>query len=146
MDLKNRLKVADRAIKLLERHIAAEGPVRVDGEQVWAGANLLNGHKRIVDAVYDATLFGTTIFLGNVRIATRATAKGNNVAAIGTTANDEVTQLVFVGGNTFRGATKTLGKSWAIVYVPFLDHAGVRIGMLAAFRELVGGAHDDSPL
>ena len=137
MDLSNRLKMAEQAIVLARKLIAAEGPVRLDGGQLFAGNTLLNGHTAIVDAVYDATLFGCTIFLGNVRIATRAVAKGNTERALGTRANDEATKFVFEDGGTFRGTTVTLGKTWVIVYEPLDDANGRRIGMLGAWRELV---------
>ena len=140
MDLSNRLKMAEQATGMAHKLIAAEGPVRVDGDQLFAGDTLLNGHTAIVDAVYDATLFGCTIFLGNVRIATRAVAKGQKERALGTRTNDEVTKLVFEDGGTFRGTTVTLGKTWVIVYEPLDDADGRRVGMVAAWRELVAAS------
>jgi methyl-accepting chemotaxis protein len=138
VDLDNRLKVADHAISIAQSLIAAAGPVSVVNDRVFAGSTLINGNEAIVDAVYAATLFGCTIFHRNVRIATRAVAKGESARALGTTANDEVTALVYRDGGTFRGQTTTLQKTWAIVYVPLVDAAGARIGMISAYRELVG--------
>lgn len=103
---------------------------------MFAGSTLLNGHERIVDAVKEKTRFGCTVFLGNERIATVASERGKTERALGTTANDEVTRIVFEEGRTFRGKTKTLGRWWAIVYVPLDDAEGTRVGMLAAYREL----------
>lgn len=140
MDLSNRLKMADQAIVLARKLLAAVGPVRVDGGSLFAGDTLLNGNNAIVDAVYDATLFGCTIFLGNVRIATRAVARGEKDRALGTRTNDEVTKLVFEDGGTFRGTTVTLGKTWVIVYEPLNDADGRRVGMVAAWRELVAAS------
>ena len=61
-------------------------------------------------------------------------------AAIGTCASDEVSRLVLEEGGTFRGMTNTLGRSYAIVYVPLLDDDRRRIGMLAAYRELIAAS------
>lgn len=138
MSLENRLKVADHAVAMCQRLIAAEGPVVVVDDRLFAGPTLLNGNETIADAVYAATLFGCTIFHRNVRIATRAVAKGETARALGTTANDEVTAVVYRDGGTFRGQTTTLKKTWAIVYAPLLDVSGARVGMIAAYRELVG--------
>jgi methyl-accepting chemotaxis protein len=140
MDLSNRLKMAEQATVMVKKRIAAEGPIRLEGDRLFAGSTLLNGHTAIVDAVYDATLFGSTIFVGNVRIATRAAAKGSTERALGTRTNDEVTTLVFTNGGTFRGTTETLGKTWVIVYVPLDDATGQRVGMVAAWRELVAAS------
>ncbi len=137
MELDNRLKVAEHAVSVAQKLIAAAGPVVVRGDRVFAGSTLLNGDESIVDAVYDATLFGCTIFHRNVRIATRAVARGGSDRALGTTADDDVTRAVFEEGGTFRGTTVTLGKTWAIVYVSFHDATGARIGMIAAYRELI---------
>ena len=140
MKLENRLRAAEHAMGVLQKHIAALGPVVVREKQVFAGATLLNGEKTITDAVYEQTLFNTTIFHGNVRIATRAIALGETERALGTRANDDITRLVFEQGEIFRGRTETLGKPWVIVYVPFHAANGQRIGMLSSYRELVAAA------
>ena len=135
-DISNRLKVAELAIGYALRLLQIEGPITVRDGQMFAGSTLLNGDERIVDAVKAKTRFGCTVFLGNERIATVASERGKTERALGTRANDEVTRLVFEEGGTFRGKTKTLGRWWAIVYVPLHDANGVRVGMLAAYREL----------
>lgn len=136
MDLENHLKVAERAVKLARKMLDELGPLRLEKGVLRAGDTILNENQALVDAVYDSTLFGCTIFLGNLRIATRATAKGSATPAIGTSANEEVTELVFRRGGRFRGTTKTLDKDWVIVYEPLDDGTGRRVGMLAAYREL----------
>lgn len=136
MNLENRLRAAEHAVTVLRKLIAEQGPITVHEKQVFAGTMLLNGDASIVDATYEQTLFSSTIFHGNVRIATRAVAQGESERAIGTRANDEVTRQVFEKGEVFRGRTTTLGKEWVIVYVPFHAANGQRIGMLAAYREL----------
>lgn len=137
MQLESRLRATENAVDVLTKLIGELGPVVLRGPQLFAGHTLLNENQPLVDAVYEQTLFGTTIFLGNVRIATRAVALHATAPAIGTTANAEITRVVFEGGETFRGQTETLGKHWAIVYRPFHAADGARVGMLAAYRELV---------
>jgi methyl-accepting chemotaxis protein len=137
-DLTSRLKAAAHAVELLRARLAAHGPIRRIADDLFAGDKRLNGDEQIVDEVYDATLFGTTIFLGGVRIATRAVEVGSTERALGTMAAEEVIEMVFVRGETFTGATETLGRRYAIVYEPLEDADGQRIGMLAGYRELVG--------
>jgi len=137
-DLTSRLKAAAHAVRLAREHLAALGPLRVDGDQLFAGETLINGDESVVDAVYEKTLFGCTVFLGPTRIATRASERGSTERALGTTASPEVVHQVFERGETFAGSTETLGKTWAIVYEPLEDADGRRIGMIAGYRELIG--------
>ena len=136
-NLTNRLKVADRAVRLALDLLEQEGPITVKDGVMRAGRRVLNDDNRIVDQVEESTRFGCTIFLGNVRIATTAVAKGASGRAIGTQANAEITELVYQRGETFRGQTTTIGRDWAIVYVPLDDVDGQRVGMLAAYREIL---------
>ncbi|MCP4502518.1 MAG: hypothetical protein GY822_21415 [Deltaproteobacteria bacterium] len=75
-------------------------------------------------------------FFGNVRIATRASFRGSTASAYGSTANDEVSELVLRQGEIFRGQTRTLERDWIIIYKPLDDEEGQRVGMIAAFREV----------
>ncbi|MEM7155502.1 MAG: cache domain-containing protein [Myxococcota bacterium] len=136
-NLTNRLKVAERAIRIVQDLLAQLGPITVEDGVMRAGRRVLNDDTRIVDEVAERTRFGCTIFLGNVRIATTAVAKGEKGRAIGTSANAEITERVFERGETFRGQTTTIGRDWAIVYVPLNDATGERVGMLATYRELL---------
>ena len=63
----------------------------------------------IVDAIKAHHGFGCTIFQGNVRAATTAVAAGADARALGTTANDQVTQQVFRHGNPFEGEPREIG-------------------------------------
>lgn len=137
-DLTTRLQAAAHAVQLARKHLADLGPLRAVGEELYAGDTLLNGDTAVVDRVYDATLFGCTIFLGGTRIATRASERGSAERALGTQASPEIIAQVFERGETFAGATETLGRTWAIVYEPLDDADGRRIGMIAGYRELIG--------
>ena len=142
-DLSSRLKAAAGAIALLREYMRSFGPIRVVGDQIYAGPKLLNGDEELVDMFYERTLFGTTIFRGGVRIATRAVQSGEQERALGTSAAPEVITMVFGRGETFAGTTRTLGNEYAIVYEPLEDATGRRIGMLAGYRELIG--HKGAP-
>ncbi len=135
-DLTSRLTAAAHAVSLVRERLRTLGPIRVEGDRLYAGDFLLNGDESLVDEIYDDTLFGCTIFLGPTRIATRATAKGSTQRALGTQASPDVVAQVFERGEIFSGSTKTLGRTWAIVYEPLDDAAGKRIGMLACYREI----------
>ncbi len=137
MTMENRLRAAEHTLQVLYRLLAQHGPIAVRHDQLFAGELLLNGNEAIVDAVYEQTLFHTTIFLNDVRIATRAVARGETTRALGTRAPDDIRQQVLARGQAFRGRTHTLGKDYVIVYEPLHDAAGARVGMVAAYRELV---------
>lgn len=137
-DLSSRLKAAAAAVALVREKLASLGPLRVEGDKLFAGDTLVNSDEALVDAVYDATLFGSTIFLGGVRIATRAVAAGTDQRALGTSAAPEVIEQVFGRGEVYTGTTETLGNTYAIVYEPLVDGAGRRVGMIAGYRELLG--------
>ncbi len=140
------LEQADAAVVEARRLIDKCGPVStVDGELMAGGVRLAND-MRIVDAIKSELGFGCTIFHGNVRVATTAVAAGGVDRAIGTAANDEITQRVFRSGQSFRGTTRTIGKDWVIVYVPLREHTGKIVGMIAAYRELFDFLEDATAL
>ena len=115
--------------------VQANGRLRMDGHQLWAGSQLLNGNHSLVDRVQRETGYGCTIFAGNVRVATTATAALRTMRALGTRANEQITRETLGGGREFRGTTRTLGKDWAIVYRPLRGGNRV-VGMLATFVEV----------
>lgn len=87
------------------------------------------------DAVKTSTGFGCTIFRRNVRVATTAVEAGGTGRALGTMANEEITESVYGRGVPFRGVTRTIGKDWVILYVPLRDEAGEIVGMIATYQE-----------
>lgn len=116
--------------------LARLGPLRVDEGRLYAGQTRLSGTHELVDSVMSTTQFGCTLFLGDVRISTTATRAGSAVRAFGTRAGAEVTRTVLEQGREFRGVTQTIGKEWAVVYRPLLDHNHRIIGMCGTFREV----------
>ncbi len=141
-DLTNRLKMAERALLKLRARLAELGPLRLDDGVIYAGDTRISGNQALVERIRHETFCGCTVFLGNVRVATTATQAGHDEPALGTAANDEVSELVFGRGEVFRGVTQTIGRVWVIVYEPLCDASGARIGMIAAFRERWDGDGD----
>jgi cob(I)alamin adenosyltransferase len=125
------------SMTLIHFLLRREGPIRVTADQLFAGERLLNGDTALVDAVKAETGFGCTIFLGNRRVSTNATADGDSARALDTTANEMITRRVLEEGKTFQGLTKTLNKDWVILYVPLRDPFGLIVGMLATYQELI---------
>jgi PAS domain-containing protein len=130
------IELADVAVSDALRRIEMMGDVEVVGNKLTAGGIVLNDVTALVDAIKAQHGFGCTIFQGNVRVATTAYAKGKNERALGTRANEKVTQQVYRLGQRFEGITRTIGKDWVIVYIPLRSHTGKMVGMLAAYREL----------
>lgn len=130
------IALADAAVSDALRRIEVMGEVEVSGNALTAGGTVLNDATTLVDAIKAEHGFGCTIFQGNVRVATTAFAAGKNERALGTRANEKVTQQVYRLGQRFEGITRTIGKDWVIVYVPLRRHTGQVVGMLAAYREL----------
>jgi PAS domain S-box-containing protein len=130
------LELADAAVSDTLARLEAMGDVEIVAGKLTAGGVTLNDSTALVDAVKEQHGFGCTIFQANVRIATTAFAAGKNERALGTTANDMVTRLVYRLGQRFEGVTRTIGKDWVIIYVPLRSHAGRIVGMLAAYREI----------
>ena len=125
------LELADAAVSDTLARLEAMGDVEIVDGKLTAGGVILNDSTALVDAVKEQHGFGCTIFQANVRIATTAFAAGKNERALGTTANDMVTRLVYRLGQRFEGVTRTIGKDWVIIYVPLRSHAGRIVGMLA---------------
>ena len=136
------LHAADTAGLFATSQIALLGPLRTDGSTIYAGSIDLSTRQDLPDMVERETGFGCTIFLGNTRIATTATEAGSTERALGTQANQLVTQLVFRDGEVFSGVTETIGKDWVIVYRPLYGADGKRIGMVASFREWASFVED----
>ena len=79
--------------------------------------------------------YGCTIFCGNQRIATNAIAAGGTGRALGTRANQEVSEKVLNQGQTFVGVTHTIGKDWIIRYSPLRTEDDTIVGMIATYHE-----------
>ena len=135
------LDARDLAVTLL----TSRGPLSRRGDELFLGEQSLTGDTGIVDHVKETTGYGCTLFAGNLRVATTATAAGQDGRAYGTRANDDITRQVLRLGQPFRGITRTIGKDWVIAYDPLRvdDHI---IGMVAVYRELLDYADDLSRL
>ena len=136
MDNKGAIELADIAVSDALSRISEMGNVDIVNGELTAGGQVLNGSTALVDAIKARHGFGCTIFQANARVSTTAFAAGKNERALGTYANEEVTQLVYRLGHRYEGIARTIGKDWVIVYVPLRSQAGRIVGMLAAFREI----------
>ena len=133
----NALDLADAALRDARAQLCALGDLAIVNGELMAGELRLSASSAIVDKIKKTHGFGCTIFHENVRVSTTAVAGGAVNRALGTRANEKVTQQVYRRGEKFRGLTHTIGKEWVIVYVPLRDEQGRILGMRAAFRELV---------
>lgn len=129
------LQIVNNSMGHVEDFIDLSGGIRKTDDKLFLGANLIDGTSTLVDHLQRKTGFGCTFFSGNVRVSTTATLEGSSRRAIGTTANKEITRLVFEQGKEFVGITKTLDRNWLIFYKPLVDNNGRRVGMIALFRE-----------
>ena len=131
------LEQVEAAIEYAARLLEERGVLELLDGRLCAGGDSLYNDTALVDAVKRELGFGCTIFEGNVRVATTATAAGESERAIGTSANEQITQQVLRRGERFKGITRTLNKDWVIIYEPLRAGSGRIIGMLAAYRELI---------
>lgn len=120
---------------LVRAELDSLGPLHIFDGELFAGPHPIAGNTDLVDRVKNETGFGCTIFLGNRRIATTATADGTTERAYDTSANEQVTQRVLFDGEVFLGITRTIGKDWVIRYTPLHDVSDTIVGMIATFYE-----------
>jgi methyl-accepting chemotaxis protein len=94
------------------------------------GDHILNGDRTSVDAVVSAFGGVSTIFQGDMRIATNI-KKSDGSRAVGTKlAPGPVYDAVLRDGQPYYGSTKVLGKDFVAAYEPLKDAAGKTIGIL----------------
>lgn len=111
------------------------GQIKKTKDGLTAGTTTLSNSTFIVNKVKSITGFGCTIFAGDVRISTTASAVGSDEIAIGTRSNKTIAKQVYGLGETFKGVTETIGKDWLIIYEPLRDENGKLVGMVAVFKE-----------
>jgi PAS domain S-box-containing protein len=128
-------EAAENAIKYTRDLLNKNGRIKRTTNGLSAGTTSLNNSTKIVNKVKDITGFGCTIFSGDVRISTTASAIGSDELAIGTRSNKTVAKQVYGLGETFKGVTETIGKEWLIIYEPLRDENGQLVGMIAVFKE-----------
>ncbi len=121
--------------------LVAAAPVRRGGRIVAAvyGGLLLTRRSQLVDQIqqlvhgderYAGRRTGTsTIFLGDVRVATNVMADSNE-RAIGTRASADISRAVLEGGRPWHGRAFVVNDWYISSYEPVRNHAGRTIGML----------------
>jgi signal transduction histidine kinase len=130
------LQQDDIAQALTRAYLDDHGPIFEHDGALYAGRYRINWSDTLVDAVKADSGCGATIFQGDERIATTATALGTTERAIGTHVNPDIKQRVLNEGHDYRGPIETLGQKWLIVYTPMKDAEGKRVGMIATYREV----------
>jgi PAS domain S-box-containing protein len=128
-------EAAENAMKYARELLASNGQIKKTPKGLTAGTTPLKNSTVIVDKVKNLTGFGCTIFEGDIRISTTASAVGSDELAIGTRSNKTIAKQVYGLGETFKGVTETIGKDWLIIYEPLRDDSGKLVGMIAVFKE-----------
>ncbi len=85
-------------------------------------------HTQLLDDLKAATGYEFTIFDGNVRAFT--TIKDNGERVVGTPLNDEITNIVINGGESYVGKADILGVTHITAYLPHKNSSGEVVGVL----------------
>ncbi|MCC6352905.1 MAG: cache domain-containing protein [Verrucomicrobiae bacterium] len=121
--------------------IATAVPISFEEHVVGAllGATLLNGHNDLVDLIKDDVFQGdtfegreigtTTLFLGDVRIATNVRT-GDGRRAVGTRLSDEVRRRVIDNGQPWADRAFVVNDWYITAYEPIRDPSARVIGAL----------------
>ncbi|MDG1914039.1 MAG: PAS domain-containing protein [Crocinitomix sp.] len=128
-------EAAENAMKYARELLDNSGEITKTTNGLVAGTTPLQNSTFIVNKVKDLTGFGCTIFEGDIRISTTASAIGSDEIAIGTSSSKTIAKQVYGLGETFKGVTETIGKDWLIIYEPLRDDTGKLVGMIAVFKE-----------
>lgn len=126
---------AENAMKYARDLLNSSGHLKKTANGLSAGTTPLKNSSYIVNKVQNFTGFGCTIFAGDIRISTTASAIRSNELAIGTRSNKTIAKQVYGLGETFKGVTGTIGRDWLIIYEPLRDRDGKLVGMISVFKE-----------
>ena len=123
------------SLEVLKAHLASMGhdwERDADGQLLLGGVPIA-GRNDIVDEAARAISGGTTIFSGDIRVAT-SVRKPDGSRAAGTKLSDPaVREAVLQRGEVFRGGTDIVGMKMLAIYEPIRNKAGEVIGILATF-------------
>lgn len=123
----NRLDAVSRlALELAEARYP--GGWSVEQGKLLKGTHALNGEQELVDRVKSLSGAATTLFAGDLRVATNVT-KADGGRAVGTSAAPEVSRAVLGEGKPYQGEAMVVGKPFATVYQPLRDGQGRVVGM-----------------
>lgn len=124
----------DNRIGEEKRGLAIAGSVPIlNGENevvaVLFGGELLNRDYNFIDEISELLKVKSTIFLGDLRIATSIFLK-NGERAIGTRVAEEVASIVLEQGKRYLGKAFIIDEWYLTAYDPIFDHKGEVVGML----------------
>jgi methyl-accepting chemotaxis protein len=118
------------ALAVALSRIQALGPIRLDGETLFAGDTRLNGFHAPLEELAAATGVGSTLFLGNQRIATSISGPDGQ-RVVGTRLdNAAITQAVLQEGRAHGGLVTVGGNRLLAQYLPVRDAQGRVVGMI----------------
>ena len=103
-------------------------PLRVEGETLYAGTEVLNASPAVVDRITALTGASVTLFVGDRRVATNVLDKTGQRALGTVLARGPAHDAVFGRGEPFRGEADVLGVVHQAAYDPILDPAGRVVG------------------
>lgn len=139
-------RVSDRAsaaVDLLADMVRAEGELRRQDHELWAGERVLNGDRDLLSRVSRATGLGLSLYLGNRRVASFSTLEAGSAADLGGFADAQLVETVLRKGEGFRGVLEVDGREHIVAARPLLaggktsDDYGP-IGMVEAFQDTGG--------
>ncbi|MCU6796691.1 methyl-accepting chemotaxis protein [Paenibacillus sp. WQ 127069] len=104
------------------------GPWTIKDQQLFKGAQLINGNTEIVDLIGKLTNGDTaTLFLGDTRVTTNVF--NGEKRAVGTQASAIVVEKVLKAGEYYIGTANVAGHTYQAAYMPIKDEKGVILGM-----------------
>ncbi|WP_240414601.1 methyl-accepting chemotaxis protein [Paenibacillus periandrae] len=104
------------------------GPWTIKDQQLFKGAQLINGNTEIVDFIGKLTNGNTaTLFMGDTRVATNVF--NGDKRAVGTQASSIVVEKVLKAGEHYIGTANVAGHTYQAAYMPIKDEKGVILGM-----------------
>jgi methyl-accepting chemotaxis protein len=118
------------ALNLTIARLQALGPIRLEGDKLYAGEQLLNDFHTPLEELERATGEGGTLFLGNTRIATSVKLPDGR-RPVGTRfENPAVQQAVLRDGKPMVSIVVIAGIPRLANYMPLRDAQGAVVGMV----------------
>lgn len=102
--------------------------------QLYKGDKLINGNSDLVDLITRLTGDSISLFVGDTRVATSTIRDGKR--AVGTKADENVTEAVLRKGETFIGKANVAGRDNFAAYTPLKDAGGTIIGIFGVGLEI----------
>jgi hypothetical protein len=134
------LERAAASAELLETLIHAQGRVLRRDQELWAGHAVLNYDRELLPRVARASSLGTSVYLGNRRIATYTSLDAGPAPEVGAYAEAELVETVLRKRQPFRGTLEWNGRPTMLAARPLFasdkpEEYGP-IGILEAYQDV----------